>query len=135
MFRLFSGLIKGAVLGAAVGFGALKAGLGGGATAYFVLPLVGALVGVLCGRPPWRQETIWTSVTKGIFGALIAAGLTWVARRFLGGLVLPVPAAFGLDGSVPAVSVPVYLGAAIGALYGAFVEIDDGGAAKAAAKG
>ena len=29
----------------------------------------------MAGRPPWRQETIWTSLLKGIFGFGVGLGL------------------------------------------------------------
>ena len=123
MLRAIVGLIKGLVVGGGVGFGLWK--LGGGDISIFTYAacaLVGALVGVVCGRAPWRSETIWTPVVKAIFGGIIGLGLCFVGQRFLpdrnfltiSGEALKFP-----DGSVLAV--------AIGALYGMFVEIDDGG--------
>lgn len=127
MGRLVLGLVKGLLVGAVIGFGALKLGIGGGALAYAVQGAVGFAVGLVCGKPLWRQETLWTPVVKGVFGLLIAMGLTWIARKVLGGLTLPLPAALGVPADRALADVPLVLGAIIGGIYGAFVEVDDGG--------
>lgn len=127
MGRVFLGLLKGLVVGAAVGFAALKLGFGSGAFGYLVYGSIGFIVGLVCGKPLWRQETLWTPVVKGIFGLLIAMGLTWLGRKVLGGMTLPLPASLGVPPDRAAVDVPLLLGPLIGALYGAFVEVDDGG--------
>lgn len=133
--RLILGLIKGGLIGAALGYGAFRLGLGAGATGYLVYGAIGFAVGLLCGRPFWRQDTIWTSVVKGVFGLLVSMGLFWVAHRFLGGLRVPLPASLGVPEDRPLVGVPFVLGPAIGILYGIFVEVDDGGSSAAPAGG
>lgn len=134
MLRVLLGILKGGVVGAAVGFAAWKAGLGGGAAGWFIYGAVGFLVGIVCGKPLWRQETLWTPVLKGLFGVLIALGLTWLGRKFLGDFHLPLPANLGLpDG--PLVHTPVLFAPLVGIVYGLFVEIDDGDRKKAEAAG
>jgi hypothetical protein len=135
MVRLLLGLIKGALIGGALGFGAQRLGLTG-AWGYVLYGVVGGAVGLLVGRPFWShlvdsQSTIWTAMLKAIFGFGVGAGLYALARH-----VAPDPE-LALMGETHRLSDwPFLLGAAIGALYGAWVELDDppksGKAAKAA---
>lgn len=135
MLRVLLGLVKGGIIGGAVGFGAWKLGLTSGALAFVALGLVGALVGIFGGRPPWRQETIWTSVLKGAFGFGIGAALYWGARKLFGDAHLAFATGLGAPDK-PVVELPFLLGPLIGSLYGIFVEVDDSsGAAKAAPPG
>jgi hypothetical protein len=122
--RLILGLLKGAIIGGGLGFGFMQAG---SLTQLSFMPfvlfgLIGALVGFIAGKPFWRHETIWTPVVKAIFGALIGIGLYYLAHRFLGNLQLGF-----LGSGMTLGSAPYVLGAVIGAVYGIFVEIDDGG--------
>src|SRR5579871_4408052 len=127
MLRAIVGLLKGLVVGGGVGYGLLRLGFDGAVWAYVACALVGALVGVVCGRAPWRSETIWTPVVKMIFGAVVGVGLCALGRHVLPDAALPKVQNVALtlhSGSV--------LAAAIGVLYGMFVEIDDGGKAEKA---
>jgi len=65
---------KGGIVGAAVGIAASRVGLGAGATAWLVYGVVGFLVGLVCGKPPWaagnhldihRQGRDWASCVYG----------------------------------------------------------------------
>jgi hypothetical protein len=124
MLRALVGLIKGLVVGGGIGYGLVALHVGeSGVLAYLACALVGALVGVVCGRAPWKSETIWTPVVKMIVGALIGAGLAALGRHFLPGMSLHT---FGDKFELTPQSGP-FLAAAIGLLYGVFVEIDDGG--------
>jgi hypothetical protein len=124
--RVILGLIKGAIVGGAIGFGLLHLGWTGGAIAYLACALVGALVGVVAGRAPWKAETIWTPVLKMIVGAGIGVGLCAVGFK-----LLPNPEFHaGQLGDLSLHSGPV-LAPLIGILYGVFVEVDDGGSKKA----
>jgi hypothetical protein len=126
MLRLVLGILKGAIVGAAVGYGAWKIGLGGaGSLGFIVYGLVGALVGVVCGKPIWRQETLFTPLLKSIFGFGIGVGLFFGARKVLGGMHLGIATGLGAPDS-PLVDLPFLLGPLIGLVYGAFVEVDDG---------
>lgn len=123
--RLILGLVKGAAVGGGVGYGAYAAGLTGGFH-WITYGLIGALVGLLAGRPIWshladKSSTVWTAVLKGIFGFGVAVGMYAIVAKAWGGFK------FGLAGE-PAQYVydwQFIFGGAIGALWGAFVEMDD----------
>jgi len=137
MVRVLLGLIKGGIVGGAVGLAASRLALGRGATAWLVYGAVGFLVGIVCGKPPWRQETLWTSLVKGVFGLVICMGLYWFAQKVLGGTKAPAQllAPLGVAQGQGLVSVPVLLAPLIGIVFGVFVELDDGGKSAPAAKG
>jgi hypothetical protein len=126
MLRLTTGVLKGLLAGAAVGVGAYMLGITGGFLLYVVYGAVGALVGLICGKPPWRQETLWTPFLKAAFGFAIGAGLYYGWNRLLGGFQLPLATQLGAP-AAPMSHVPYLLGPVIGVIYGAFVEVDDGG--------
>jgi hypothetical protein len=124
MVRLLLGLVKGAVIGAGVGFGAHVLGLGTGWN-FMVYGAIGLLVGLLVGRPFWShlfdpKSTIWTGVLKGIFGFGIGVGM-WA----LGTKALPQFHLDAVDASRPLSQVPQVAGGIIGILYGIWVELDD----------
>jgi hypothetical protein len=124
MGRVILGLLKGGVVGAALGALAFKLGVAGGLAAVVLYALVGGAAGLLCGRPPWRQDTFWTSALKGLFGLAVGGGLYFLARKLLGGAHASFTAALGAPDR-PLVEVPLLLGPAIGAIWGIFVEVDD----------
>jgi hypothetical protein len=123
--RVVSGLLKGAILGFCVGMLSWRIGMAG-LPAFLDYGIIGALVGILGGRPPWRQETIWTPLLKGIFGVVVGVGLYWVAHKFLYNTRLDLAVKLGAPDK-PIVDVPVVLGPMIGALWGILVELDDSG--------
>jgi hypothetical protein len=131
MLRVILGLLKGGAIGAAVGGLALQVGVAGGFFAAVTYAIVGGLVGILCGRPPWRQDTFWTSTLKGIFGVAVGVGLYFLGRKLLGGAHLAVLTQLGAPDR-PLGELPIVLGPVIGAIWGIFVEVDDGGSADAA---
>jgi hypothetical protein len=137
MVRVLLGLVKGGMVGAVVGFAASRVGLGAGATAWLVYGVVGFLVGLVCGKPPWRQETVWTSIVKGVIGLAVCMGLFWVSRKVFGGMQAPAQllAPLGVGDGRALVSVPALLGPLIGIVYGVFVEVDDGGKSATSGKG
>jgi hypothetical protein len=97
-----------------------------GLPAFVDYGVVGLLVGVFGGRAPWKQETFWTPLLKGVFGVVIGIGLYWAAHKFLGGTRLELATKLGApDKPIP--DVPVVLGPLVGALWGALVELDDSG--------
>lgn len=124
MFRLVLGLLKGAVIGGGVGYGAWYLGLDGGWN-WIVYGLVGFLVGFLVGRPFWshimdKSSTIWTPVMKGIFGFGIGCGLYALATKVIS------PPTVTLMGQTDVVTNFGFLfGGAVGGLFGAWVEVDD----------
>jgi len=127
--RVIIGLVKGLIVGAGVGYGLLRLGWTSGALAYVACAVVGALVGVVAGRAPWKAETNWTPVLKMIVGAGIGVGLAALGTHFGPDTeVFVKPLHTGLD-QVPFRSGPI-LAPIIGVIYGIFVEWDDGGAKK-----
>ena len=131
--RVIVGLVKGLIVGGAVGYGLLRLGWTSGALAYVACAIVGALVGVVAGRAPWKAETIWTPVLKMIVGAGIGVGLAALGMHFgPDSEVFVKPLQTGLE-HVPFRSGPI-MAPIIGVIYGIFVEWDDGGAKKDAKK-
>jgi hypothetical protein len=122
MIRIIVGLVKGAVVGGGIGYGLLRLGLTSTVFVYLACALVGALVGVVAGRAPWKAETIWTPVLKMVVGAGIGAGLAALGLR-----VMPTTT-FTINGvgDLSLAGAPV-LSLGVGVLYGIFVELDDGG--------
>ncbi len=122
--RILLGLIKGAIVGGGVGFGAYKLGLSG-SLGFVVCGVAAAVAGLFCGRAPWRHETLVTPIIKMVFGFGVGAGLYygWTA---LG--LSPKLASLGGPVELHAVAAP----AIIAILYGTFVEIDDSAKATAA---
>jgi hypothetical protein len=133
MLRVVFGLLKGAVIGGALGWVAFKVGVTGGVAAFLTYAVIGGVVGMICGKPPWRQDTLWTSALKGLFGVGVGIGLWLLGRKLLGGVHIALPAALGAPPERTFAELPILLGPLVGAIWGTFVEVDDGGGAKAAA--
>jgi hypothetical protein len=129
LLRVLLGLLKGSVIGGGLGFGFMQLGsiAQAGWIQFLFYGLIGAIVGFVCGKPFWKHDTIWTPVVKAVFGIGVAIGLYALVAKALGD---PKLNAVGLEGTIS--SFPYVLGAAVGVVYGIFVEVDDGG--KTAAK-
>lgn len=128
MIRLVLGLIKGIVLGALVGLGAYAADFRGGMH-WVTYGMVGAMVGLFVGRPLWshlrdKNSTFWVSVVKAIVGFGIGCGLYAIVAKAWGGFDISYQ-----DDTRNVIDWQPVLGAAIGAIYGAWVELDDGATA------
>ncbi|MFH0903530.1 MAG: hypothetical protein V2A73_23115 [Pseudomonadota bacterium] len=124
MLRLLLGALKGLAIGLAVGFAAHKLGLGG-AWGYLVYGVIGLMVGLLVGRPIWGhlldpKGTVFTAILKGAFGFGIGVLLFLLGRRVLGNPVLDIAGE-----ARPLTDWSMVFGAAVGLLYGSWVEIDD----------
>src|SRR5215831_8690900 len=132
MGRLLLGLLKGGVVGAALGAGAFKLGIAGGILGTITYAVIGGLVGILCGKPPWRQDTVWTTTLKGIFGAVVGGAIFWGHGKILPGMHRAFTAKLGAPDR-PLIDIPVLIGPLVGAIWGAFVELDDGGSSAKAA--
>jgi len=123
VIKLLVGLIKGAVVGGAVGYGALVLGNATGfSNGWLTFGIVGMLVGLLVGRPLWslirdKTATTWVGALKAVFGFGVGCGLYAIVAKAWNPTfdIATVPAQW-----------PPLLGGVIGAVYGAFVEIDDG---------
>ncbi len=121
--KLLVGILKGAVIGAALGYGAhaLSQATGFG-NPWLTFGLIGAIVGLFVGKPIWslirdKNATIWISVLKSAFGFGIGCGLYALVAR----AIHPVLEISGYN----VFTWSPTLGGAIGALYGGFVELDD----------
>jgi hypothetical protein len=128
MLRLLTGFLKGAVIGACVGAVSWRIGFSTGLPGFVDYGIVGGLVGLLVGRPPWRHETFWTPMLKTIFGCAVGIGLYFAAHKLLGGARLDFTVALGAPDK-PLVDVPIVLGPIIGGLWGMLVELDDSSSA------
>lgn len=123
MVKLLVGILKGAVIGAALGYGAHALGQATGfGNPWLTFGLIGAIVGLFVGKPIWslirdKNATIWISVLKSAFGFGIGCGLYALVAR----AIHPVLEVSGYN----IFTWSPTLGGAIGALYGGFVELDD----------
>jgi hypothetical protein len=122
--KLILGLIKGAVIGGGVGYGAYAAGLDGGFN-WVTYGVIGACVGLLVGRPLWshlldKRSTAVTSIIKAVFGYGVCVGLYAIVAKAWGGFDLTIS-----EETHNLYDWTFILGAAIGGVYGAWVEADD----------
>ncbi|MBA3395197.1 MAG: hypothetical protein H0T89_21290 [Deltaproteobacteria bacterium] len=124
MLKLLVGILKGAVIGGAVGYGAFAlAQATGFGNPWLTYGLVGLFVGLVVGRPIWtlirdKEQTSWIAILKAAFGFGVGCGLYALVAKAWN------PTWMIADYNVFAWS-PT-LGGAIGAIYGGFVELDDG---------
>lgn len=125
MVKLLVGILKGAVIGGALGYGlmSLYAALGFEANPWVTYGLIGAVVGLFVGKPIWtlirdKNSTSVVAILKSVFGFGIGCGLYALIAKAWGPelAVSSVPNVFAW---------PPTLGGAIGAVYGGFVELDD----------
>jgi len=123
--KLLVGLLKGAAIGGAVGYGAhALADATGFSNAWLTFGLIGALVGLFVGRPLWallkdQNQTNIIAIIKAAFGFGVGCGLYALIAKAWGPPHVEIFDGHGLfDWSVT-------LGAMIGGAYGAFVEVDD----------
>jgi len=125
VLRILLGVLKGAIVGGLLG-GALWFLETGGdlqnhdpTWSWVRWPLygtIGLLTGVVSGRPPWAKGAAWvSSILKGIFGFVLGVGLFFLGDWFL---------RFNLFGRAPTTWYFAF-GAALGALYAVFIEVDD----------
>jgi hypothetical protein len=125
--RLLLGLLKGAIIGGGLGYGAFALGLGG-SWLWLIYGAIGAMVGFWVGRPIWahltdKQSTIWTSVLKAVFGFGVGVGLWALGAKAAGDPVIDLQ--FLSTTPRPLTAWQPVFGALVGALYGAWVEMDD----------
>lgn len=120
---LFIGLLKGALIGGGLGFGYFLLGDGfqRGVLAYLFFALAGLVVGFFAGVAPWKQKTIYTSLFKGIFGALLFCGL----YALVANLFNPTLMTNALENRPMALGSTYVLGPLLGILFSVFFEWDD----------
>jgi hypothetical protein len=119
--KLLVGILKGAIIGGGIGYGAYALGLTG-AFDWITYGLVGVFVGLLVGRPLWslirdKNATTVIGILKALFGFGVGCGLYAIIAKAWGGHMV----ISGMD----VLEWQPTLGGAIGAVYGGFVELDD----------
>jgi hypothetical protein len=123
VIKLLVGILKGAVIGGALGYGAYALGQATGfGNPWLTYGLIGAIVGLFVGKPIWsllrnKESTSWIAILKSVFGFGLGCGLYAIIAK-----------AWGPVWNIEAINVfawPPTLGGAIGAVYGGFVELDD----------
>ena len=124
--RIVLGILKGAVVGGLLGGGLWYLETGGdmeateAPLAWLRWPLYGAvglLTGFVAGKPPWAKGNAWvSSILKGVFGFGLCVGLYFLIDYLAGGWSL-----FGRLASTWYFG----FGAALGAVYAVFIEVDD----------
>jgi hypothetical protein len=124
VFKLLVGILKGAVIGGALGYGAFELGRATGFdNPWIVYGLIGAIVGLFVGRPIWslirdKNSTTVISILKSAFGFGIGCGLYAIVAKVWN-------PALAISTIENVFAWPPTLGGAIGAIYGGFVELDD----------
>jgi len=133
--RLTIGLVEGLVLGAVMALVTIKV-LGlmsfAGVISYLVAVVTGGLTGLVAGKPIWAREAKIEAGLKAVVGALLAAGLLWMLRRFANVEIdlNAVGAGAGKLSELPAVSLPL-----IATVLSLMFELDNTGDAKGHAEG
>lgn len=126
MIKLLVGILKGAVIGGVLGYGAYELGRSTGFdNPWIVYGLIGAIVGLFVGKPIWslirdKESTSVIAILKGVFGFGIGCGLYAIVAKAWS----PDPETLKIAGQ-SVLYWPPTLGGAIGAIYGGFVELDD----------
>ena len=124
MVKLLVGFLKGAVIGGGIGYGAYAlAQATGFDSAWLTYGLVGVFVGLLVGKPIWsllrdQDSTMVVALLKAAFGFGVGCGLYALLAKVWN------PSAMKISG-FDVFSWSPTVGGAIGAVYGAFVELDD----------
>jgi hypothetical protein len=124
VFKLVVGILKGAVIGSALGYGAfaLKEATEL-ANPWLTYGVVGALVGLVAGRPIWsllrdKNATAWVSILRAAVGFGVGCGLYAVIAKVWN------PSAINV-GDYNIFTWQVTLGGAIGGVYSGLIELDD----------
>jgi hypothetical protein len=124
VLRLLLGLVKGAVIGAGIGYGAYSLDWGGGFH-WITYGLIGAVVGLLVGRPIWshlldKQSTAVTSLLKSIVGFGIGCGIYALVAKAWGAFDITIA-----EETRVLYDWQYLFGGLLGGVYGAWVELDD----------
>jgi hypothetical protein len=125
VIKLVVGILKGAVIGGAVGYGAFALfNATGFLNPWLTYGVIGAIVGLIAGRSIWslirdKNATSWVGILKSAFGFGVGCGLYALLAKVWN------PSTQVMIVGQNALTWPVTIGAAIGAIYGGFVELDD----------
>ena len=133
LVRLVVGLLKGVIVGGAVGFGLVSLGMAVPTTAmaYAAAAVCGVLIALVAGKPIWASDARVEVGMKAIVGALLAPALLFALRRFVevglpADLLSSVPGLEALKGtSVTFSSFAVTSLAAVTAVISGFFDADN----------
>jgi len=133
--RLLIGILKGIVVGGGVG-AALYFGLSQGslesAWAYLLYGVVGAITGVIAGKPLWKPGAWIEALLRGVFGIAVGCGLYALASSFLHVSAIPLPASL-FPALPPAEQArflfqqPLAMAPLMATLYASLIELDNDG--------
>jgi hypothetical protein len=120
VLKLLVGLLKGAVVGGAIGYGAYSIGLFN-EVPWLACGVAGVLVGLIAGRPIWslitdKNATSVVAILRAVFGFGVGCGLYALVAKVW------QPAPLDVSG-VNVFGWPVV--GAIGAVWGVLLEVDD----------
>jgi hypothetical protein len=124
VFKLVVGIVKGAIIGGALGYGAFALQMQTGFDSpWLTYGVVGALVGLIAGRPIWsllrdKHATAWVSILRAAVGFGVGCGLYALIAKVWNPSAITVA-----DYNV--FTWQVTLGGGIGAVWGGLVELDD----------
>jgi len=117
-------MVKGLVIGGAIGYGAYALGLDGGWN-WLTMGVIGLFVGLLVGKPLWslimdKNATTVVGALKAVFGFGVCVGIYALVAKAWGGFEVSIAGETRWVWNWQPI-----MGAAAGALYGGFVELDD----------
>ncbi|MBX3272701.1 MAG: hypothetical protein KF729_20740 [Sandaracinaceae bacterium] len=123
--RLGLGLLKGLVIGGAIG-AALQYGLqwtnAAGLLGFLVSMGAAGTAGVFAGKAPWKEGAWIEAALKGMVGVGLGALAYWGLSYIPFGVPFP-----GLEGTHAIAALPVVFAPAIAGVYGSLVELDNTG--------
>lgn len=127
--RVLLGVLKGLLIGGLVSGGVLwglgVTTFGGPLIATLLAVITGILVGFLAGKPIWASGARIEAYLKAAVGALLAALLMWLVRRYLG--EIPDLSSLGIEVSGPVGEIPWLTLPLIGAVLALLFDLDNTG--------
>ena len=122
--RLGFGLLKGLLIGGAIGagfqYGLHWTDVTEGLLGFLIAMGAAGTAGVFAGKAPWREGAWIEATVKGVIGVALGAlgyfGITYIRYE------IPF---VGVEGDHAIAALPVLFAPAVAGLYGAFVEFDN----------
>lgn len=124
IFGFVLGLLVGVIAAAGLVVGLKMTVFAGGAAilfAYLAAAGVGAVTGLVTGKPVWAADAKVEAGLKAFFGALLGAGVLFALQRWAGSVTIDLgaygPGHAEAIGMLPATALPI-IAATLGALFG-----------------